>query len=208
MAFRRRFFPRKKRPSVWLALANFQADSPATADRLTLPFNAALASGTRVGIAATLLSSSGISLTVGGESGKTRRIVGDVKVSALTTSAGTVTDAFLREAIMVAERDSIGNVLAAELDLFSNAVLGGEDILQMRESYFGAQDSVGGVVRPNIYDQWFQDAGLQRWDTQVTRRLDDDHILVYVVCFKKLAQQADPTLAYTISGELRGIIAR
>jgi len=206
--FRRRFFPRKKRPSVWLALANFQADSPATADRLTIPFQPALGSGTRICIAATLLSSSGISITVGGESGKTRRIVGDVRCSALTTAGGTVLDAFVREAIMIAERDSTGAVLATELDLFSNSVLGSEDILQMRESYFGTNPTTNGIVQPNVYDQWFQDAGLQRWDTQVTRRLDDGHVLLYVICFKKLAQQADPTLAVTVAGELRGIIAR
>lgn len=208
MRFKRRFSLRKRRPSVWLALCNFQADSPATADRLTFPFSAALASGTRVGLAATLLTSSGIQLLVGGESGKTRRIVGDVKVSALTTAGGTIADAFVREAIMVFERDASGAILAQNADLFSNAVLSDENILQMRETYFGSVDTTGGVVHPDNYDGWWQEAGLQRWDTKVTRRLTDNTVLMYVVCIKKLAIQADPTAAFTISGALRAIISR
>jgi len=159
-------------------------------------------------LAATLLTSSGIQLLVGGESGKTRRIVGDVRVSALTIAAGTVLDAYVREAIMVFERDASGAILAQNADLFSNAVLSDENILAMRESYFGTNPTTNGIVQPNVYMQWFQDAGLQRWDTKVTRRLTDNTVLMYVICVKKLALVADPTLAATVAGELRGIIAR
>jgi len=202
---RSRFSPKRK-PSAWLALANFQVDAPGTQDRQGFLFNAPLASGTRVALVATLLSSTGIRSTVGGETGKTRRIVGDVVVSSIIDQGNTVADAYIREAIMWAQVDPTGAILAQDVDLFSNAVIGGEDILQMRQIYLGAVDTVGTVVRPNIYHQWFQEGGYARWDFTVTRRLNDDSILLYVVCMKKGGVLTAPSVV--MAGELRAIIAR
>jgi len=206
---RRRRFSRAKRKSAWLALANFQVNAPAAADNQVILFSLpASPGGTRIGLGATLLSSSGIQLAVGGESGKTRRIVGDVAVSSVITGGTTVADIWVREAIMWCKVDPAGNINAALLDLFDNEIMGSEDILWMRHTYRGAVDTVGAVVRPNIYDQWFQEGGYMRIDTTVTRRLDDSSLLVYVVCVKRQTLVADPALAFVISGELRAIIAR
>jgi len=206
MRKRHSFRPRKR--FVWLALANFMVDAPAAADNQVFTFAPALPSGTRIGLAATLLSSSGTQLAVGGESGKTRRIVGDVAVSSIIDSGTTITDIWVREAIMIVEVDPANGVNLGFLDLYNNEIMGSEDILWMRHTYRGASDTIGAVVRPNIYDQWFQEGGYMRIDTTVTRRLDDSHVLLYVVCVKRQNLVASPTLGYVISGELRGIIAK
>jgi len=204
---RRSFRRRMKRKSVWLALVNFTVDAPGAADRSApIIFSAPLATGTRVAFAATVLSATGVAAAVGGESGKTRRIVGDVVVSAIIDGGNTVSDLYVREAIMYCEVTATGAVLLDDVDLFSNFVQGGENIVAQRQIYLGAVDTVGAVVRPNIYHQWFQEGGYARWDFTNTRRLDSSHVLVYVVCIKRQAGLIAPALI--MAGELRGIIVK
>lgn len=202
---RRSRFGRRKRPSAWHALCNFQVDAPGTQDRQGFLFQPPLASGTRVGLVATLLFSTGIRFVVGGETGKTRRIVGDAVVSSVIDQGNTVADAYVREAIVWAQTDPSGNVLAQDLDLFSNSVIGGEDILYMRQIYLGAVITAAGVVRPDVYHQWFSNVGYARWDLTVTRRLNDDSLLMYIVCIKKPGL-VDPSVV--MAGSLRGILVR
>jgi len=203
MRFKRKFRSRRrarKSRANWLSLLNFQTPVPG-GDRQTFAWPAPLASGTQTFLA-TVLSSTGVQGAVGGQIGKTKRLVGDVFVSAITTAGSANADLFVREAIMYAEVDPSGAILVP--DLFDPSWQGSEDILQHRSWYLGAVDTIGSVVRPNIHKQWFQDSRYCRWDTKVTRSIDESHMLVYVVCIKPPA----PAAFLVMAGQLRGIVSK
>jgi len=198
--FRARHGARKKSRANWLSLLNYSGVGPPL-DRQTFAMPAPLASGTQ-SFVSVVLTSSGISGAVGGQIGKTKRLVGDVMVSALTTSGSANADLFVREALMYAEVDPAGGILVP--DLFDAVWQGSEDILQHRSWYLGAVDSIGGVVRPNIHKQWFQDHQYSRWDTKVTRVLDESHILIYVVSIRP----PGPVGFITMGGQIRGLVSK
>jgi len=190
----------RKSRANWLSLLNFAGVGPPL-DRQTIAWPAPLASGTQTALF-TILSAAGVQGAVGGQIGKTKRLVGDVMVSAITTSGSANADLFVREAIMYAEVDPSGAILVP--DLFDPVWQGSEAILQHRSWYLGAVDSIGGVVRPNIHKQWFQDHMYSRWDTKVTRLVDESHLLVYAVCVRP----PGPVGFLTMGGQLRGIVSK
>jgi len=203
---RRRSFHRgrrgrsRKSKANWLSLLNF-AGALAGQDRQTFVLSAPVASGTQT-LIVPILTQAGVQIAVGGQIGKTKRIVGDVMVSAIVTAGNANADLFIREAIMYAEVDPAGAVIVP--DLFDPVWQGSEDILQHRSQYLGTVTTIAGVVKPNEHKQWFNDSLYSRWDTTTTRLIDESHLLMYVMSIKP----PGPAATVTMGGQLRGIVSK
>lgn len=200
MIRRRRF----KRKTYWQDGVNFVTP---TADRVPTVVLAVGTAGTRGTIFELLGTQTFGNLgTVGGEGYKVHRVVGDCRLSAITDTTGSTSraDVFIREAIMWVQYEN--GVFLVTPDLFDAATIQSEDVLYMREQYLGPADTSGGVARPNIRNQWFQEGGFSRWNVKSRRAFGIDDALVYLTQTRNGAILANDLFVH--SGYLRALITK
>lgn len=199
---RRRF--RRKLKTYWQDGVNFVTP---TGDRVPTPAIVIGTAGTRGTIFELLGTQTFGNLgTLGGEGYRVHRVVGDCRLSAITNALGDTAraDVFIREAIMWVQYEN--GVFVVAPDLFDASTIQSEDVLYMREQYLGPADTAGGIARPNIRNQWFQEGGFSRWNAKARRKFDLDDALVYLTQTRNATVVTNDLFVH--SGYLRALISK